>query len=257
MTIEMQSTTCPLGQAVAGAPQVIRLGSTAAVVLGTTAAGLVEVWQQGQIRTHSPGTPADPADPVAAPAMAVQALRGVAAARRATITQVQAQALRHAIRLDEIRDYAVNAHLDGSICYDGLNQFLRTFDLAEFTPNLRLEFTIAGGYLVTGTDMSAARRDGESTLTADFSQVDDVVDESDDFTAVVETVRPVSWPGGATEGLVVAFAITGSYEVCHDSSDIAVDDGAAYLAVGLQDTAGVVEGSLGYRVEITSVERCA
>jgi hypothetical protein len=104
--------------------------------------------------------------------------------------------------------------------------------------------------------MPAARRAGERTLTADFSQVDDVVDESDDFTVVVETVRPVSWPG-APEGLAVAFAITGSYEVCHDSTDIAVDDGAAYLAVDLQDTAGVVEGSLGYRVEITSVERCA
>ncbi|HEX2807790.1 MAG TPA: hypothetical protein VHN80_16645, partial [Kineosporiaceae bacterium] len=92
---------------------------------------------------------------------------------------------RHERTLDEIRRYAVDRHLDDEFCRDGLNEFLRTFQMPIYQPRTRVSYTIAGSYQVEGHDSYRATRDATGYLTVDLSQIDGVLDDTDRFSVEV------------------------------------------------------------------------
>ncbi len=89
------------------------------VVLGYGNDGWIEVYRDNAISSFAPGTAVMPlVDPARQAAVLHGALTAVAG--------------RHAATLAGIRSYAIDSHLDGSICQEGLNAFLRAFDLEEY-----------------------------------------------------------------------------------------------------------------------------
>jgi hypothetical protein len=89
------------------------------VVLGYGSDGWIEVCRDNAISSCAPRTSVVPlADPA----------RQAAALRSALVTVVG----RHAATLAGIRSYAIDRYQDGSICQEGLNEFLRAFDLEEY-----------------------------------------------------------------------------------------------------------------------------
>lgn len=100
------------------------------------------------------------------------------------------QRIAYETTLREIRDYAVARYKDGDICRDGLDAFLKHFELDAYEPMIRVRFTITGSYLVRGTrDLTEqmAERDGRDFIRVDLSRVDDVVDDSGDFTVEIDS----------------------------------------------------------------------
>jgi hypothetical protein len=90
-----------------------------AVVLGYGNDGWIEVCHDNAISSYEPGAAVLPlADPVRQAAVLRSAL--------VAITDRQVNTLA-AIRL-----YAIEKYQDGSICQEGLNEFLRAFDLEEY-----------------------------------------------------------------------------------------------------------------------------
>jgi hypothetical protein len=86
---------------------------------------------------------------------------------------------RHYKVLSDIRDYAIKTHEEGTICKDGLNEFLRHFDMDTYQTLVRVEFTITGSYLVDSDDTSSAAYDARNYLKVDFSGVDDIYGDED------------------------------------------------------------------------------
>lgn len=83
----------------------------------------------------------------------------------------------HAVKLQEIRDYAIDRFKVGDICLSGLTAFLEAFGLEAYEPVVRVEYTISGSYLVRGN-----ARDAEvdaKYLRVDLQHVDNVVEESE------------------------------------------------------------------------------
>jgi hypothetical protein len=97
----------------------------------------------------------------------------------------------HAGRLREIRDYAVAAYRDGDVCRPGLDRFLQHFELDAYEPQIRVWFTISGSYRVRGGTEETAARDGEGYLGVDLSRLDDVIDDTADFTVHVDRTDEV------------------------------------------------------------------
>jgi hypothetical protein len=90
-----------------------------AVILGRGSDGWTEVCRGQTISSFAPETAVSPLADLPRQAEALRsALRGVAG--------------RHAATLAGIRSYAIDRHLDGAICHEGLNEFLRAFDLEEY-----------------------------------------------------------------------------------------------------------------------------
>lgn len=99
------------------------------------------------------------------------------------------QRLAHAERLREIRDYAVARYKDDDICREGLDAFLTHFDLDAYEPTIRVRYTITGSYLVRGSSAATeelAERDGRDFIGVDLSRVDDVVDDTGEFTVDID-----------------------------------------------------------------------
>ncbi|MBO3752171.1 hypothetical protein J5X84_39435 [Streptosporangiaceae bacterium NEAU-GS5] len=129
-----------------------------------------------------------PDEPTRTGALAT-AIAGIDRLRDEAIEKRLAERECHRAQLEEIRAYAIDQHLDGTICRDGLNAFLRHFDLGEFDVRLRVDYTIRGSYEVESGRTSQVRHEGERCLTVDLSGVDDVIEGSDtcevDITDVV------------------------------------------------------------------------
>jgi hypothetical protein len=100
----------------------------------------------------------------------------------------QEESQRHSRVLHEIRAYAIEKRREDAICQDGLNAFLREFDMAPDHAVVR--FTITGSYTVAHGDCDTAESDGSSCLDVDLSEIDDVVDGSLSFTVAIDEVRP-------------------------------------------------------------------
>jgi hypothetical protein len=90
-----------------------------AVVLGYGSDGWIEVCRDNAISSFAPGTAVGP---LTEPARQTAALRST----------LGAVAVRQAATLAGIRSYAIEKYQDGSICQEGLNAFLRAFDLEEY-----------------------------------------------------------------------------------------------------------------------------
>jgi hypothetical protein len=100
----------------------------------------------------------------------------------------QEAAQRHYRVLHEIRAYAIEKRREDAICQDGLNAFLRKFDMAPDQAVVR--FTITGSYTVAHGDCDTAESDGSGCVDVDLSDVDDVVDGSLSFRVAIDEVSP-------------------------------------------------------------------
>ena len=89
------------------------------VILGWTSDGWIEVCQGGTLGSSAPGTAVRP---LVDPGRQAEVLRGA----------LLAVAGRGAATLEGIRSYVIEKHEDGVICHEGLNEFLRAFDLEEY-----------------------------------------------------------------------------------------------------------------------------
>jgi hypothetical protein len=94
---------------------------------------------------------------------------------------------RHTRTLEEIRQYAIDRHLDDEYCRDGLNSFLSTFAMPVYNSRVRVAFTITGSYEVDHADTYRAERDATGYLKLDLSQIDDLIEDSDSLTVVQVT----------------------------------------------------------------------
>ena len=90
--------------------------------------------------------------------------------------------------LADIRQYVLERHLDGDICREGMNRFFEAFFLDPYDPRVRVRYTISGSYEVDAEDVYAASRDALGYLKPDLSQLDSLIDGSDDFTVDVTDV---------------------------------------------------------------------
>jgi hypothetical protein len=119
MTEVQQTTTLrdlTRGQETYGTPGIV--GEHDVVVLGYGNDGWIEVCRDNAISSVAPGTAVMPlADPARQAAALRSALGAVEGRRSATLAG--------------IRSYAIERYQDGSICEEGLNAFLRAFDLEE------------------------------------------------------------------------------------------------------------------------------
>ena len=95
------------------------IGEHDVVVLGYSNNGWIEVCRDHAISSWEPGTAVMP---LVEPTRQAAVLHSALAAVRS----------REAGTLADIRSYAIDRHLEGSICEEGLNAFLRAFDLDEF-----------------------------------------------------------------------------------------------------------------------------
>lgn len=95
---------------------------------------------------------------------------------------------RHTSVLAAIRTYAIGKHRDGDICRQGLDTFLKAFDLPPYDPRIRVTFTITGSYLVAAANTREAEQDAHGYLKADLSSLDNVVDDSEDITVRIDDV---------------------------------------------------------------------
>ena len=69
-----------------------------------------------------------------------------------------------------------------------MNRFFETFFLDRYDPRIRVRYTITGSYEVDAEDVYAASRDALGYLKPDLSQLDSLIDGSDDFTVDVTDV---------------------------------------------------------------------
>ncbi|HEY6796822.1 MAG TPA: hypothetical protein VI248_19295, partial [Kineosporiaceae bacterium] len=100
--------------------------------------------------------------------------------------------------LGEIRDYAIDRFLDGTISRQGLDHFLAHFHFDPYVTRYRVTYTITGRYDVEDTDTrldtDTVRLDAEDNLIVDLNTVAGVVDRSDDYT-VEATAEPAPTDG--------------------------------------------------------------
>jgi hypothetical protein len=146
------------------------------VVLCRVDAATVEVYAAGGIRPYPDTTTVtDIADTDRRLRLVAEALLALDEDRR----RLAQQALRthggHAEQLDAIRGYAIDRYREDMYCLDGLNRFLRTFDLPEYRPRVRVTYTVAGSYETEQTDTDDAESDAAGWLSVDLSGVSDVI----------------------------------------------------------------------------------
>ena len=191
------ATTRPLGALVTD-PSQVSTGAAAVVTVDGRLVVVLRLDPPGQVEVHAPGSgvhalPADtPAVPVTDPAVVAEVLAAAAfdlarwhAAARADLTAAED---RHRQMLAEIREYVLARHLDGDICREGMNRFFEAFFLDPYDPRVRVRYTISGSYEVDAEDVYAASRDALGYLKPDLSNLDSLIDGSDDFTVDVTDV---------------------------------------------------------------------
>jgi len=101
---------------------------------------------------------------VADPERSVRALRAAVVALEAEWSQVVAV---HIATLADIRGYAIRTHEAGSICREGLDDFLAAFGLPAYEPRLRVS------YAIRGSDEDGVRANARHGLAVDAGEVGD------------------------------------------------------------------------------------
>ncbi|GIE90505.1 hypothetical protein [Actinoplanes regularis] len=178
--------TTTLGQVIAawiGGFPVVRLdaGTSDAVVISGGDAVTEVLLDDGVLSTEPLDRLATViTDPFRQATLLRQAARSLHNQTRAAKAALDRQQREHERQLQQIRDYAIARHRDGDICRDGLDRFLEHFGMPPYEPLVRVRFTVRGSYLVRGSTADAAKSDG-SYLRLDTSNVDDVVEDSEEF----------------------------------------------------------------------------
>jgi hypothetical protein len=255
--IDQTTQTVTLDRAAAplAAPTVVRLDDRDAVVLTMAGTAEVEVWTGTGLRRYPATTAAaELVDPVRQETALRAALCWLHQEQRTAVAEQQAQGRRHAGKLNRIRDYAIEAHRDGDICQDGLNAFLRHFNLAEYEPSVRLTYVLSGRFTVAGRDAETVRAHVLATLKPDFDEVDDVDDDSAQQEITISSVEPAAVSDDHT-GYVIRFRIDGGYDVDHSDAGDAETDGRRYLRPSFDDVEGLVRGSVTFAVDTIDGER--
>ena len=230
-------------------PTVIRIDDTDAVVLTVTGPDEVQLWTGDGVTSYAGSTVVEPVtDPVRTESVLRQAIASLNTLRREALETTLSLAEQHAATLAVVRDYAVEAYRDGDICEDGLNEFLRTFDLGEYEPYVGLNYTMAGSLTVAGADEATVRSTVAPALTPDLAAVRWVRDGSADHQVSIQAIRPVSTVDGRTV-FEVDFIITGEYEVDSSDTDDAEADCRCNLRPDLADIPAVFLSSLSFTIE--------
>jgi hypothetical protein len=195
-TIESTVSTKTLAEFLAGdfecLPTVVRLAGADAVVLARSGGDTIEVYYEGALASFIDRTPAPEITDRARRERAInQALVDLGRLRRESQDELQRQHAAHEDVLDRVREYAIEKHREGSICQDGLNEFLRMFDLPEYSPRVRVSYVIRGSYEVDSS-ASDIREDAEEHLGVDLADIDAVIDGSEDSRIDELAVEPVT-----------------------------------------------------------------
>jgi hypothetical protein len=154
---------------------------------------LSEVWSQRDgtrvLPAHTPVMPAQPDGP------AFTCLRGAFAHLldrvRTVATDRSVDRAHHQRVLDDIRCYAIDRHLDGCFDRDHLNAFLTSFGLPPYQRRYTAPFTITGSYQVEATvdnDEESVSQDAEDTLRPDLRFTPGVVESSEYYDVIVNTI---------------------------------------------------------------------
>jgi hypothetical protein len=72
--------------------------------------------------------------------------------------RVQARLSEKEQMIHDIRAYAIDRHLEGAFCRDGLNTALRHFDLEPYQPRYQVPVTVHATVHITADDAETARR---------------------------------------------------------------------------------------------------
>lgn len=245
--IDQATSLMQLGSVVSVSPvgTVVTADGVDAVAIASMDETKVRIWVQGHIQTW----PADRAvavvtDPAQQQSALARAVTSLDATLRENSQRAAAETARHAEILDDIRAYALDAHLDGSICRDGLNQFLSRFNLPEYEPFIRLDFTLSGTVTLMGTDSDGAAAAVLAQLGAVLDDLQGVVEDSVELIGAVQHAEPVELVDGA--GVCVAFSLTGQYDVDNDDEYDAVADCRSHLVPDLSTVEGVLPDSLSF-----------
>ncbi|XVV02463.1 hypothetical protein ACQPW3_34665 [Actinosynnema sp. CA-248983] len=235
-------------------PAVVHLDGVDLVVLTTTGQTDVSVWTNGTVTTLPAGTPVVPVtDPDRADTVLRQAIASLNRLRQQAAQALWSHRGHQMSILDEIRSYAIEAHLAGTICRDGLNDFLVSFDLPEYYPRVRVAYTLGGTVTVAATSADHALTNPADGLRPSFEQVDDVDDETAEHEVTLRLITPTTLEGGRI-GFTVAYAINGTYVVDHDDIDEARTDCMGYLRPDLDDIKGLVTGTNRFTVEAVTAD---
>ncbi|WP_274562393.1 hypothetical protein [Streptomyces spiramyceticus] len=169
-------------------PAVVGMGDGIGVILRLVDTDLLEVFYAGGFTAI--GTRVLEIQPVPDRDQQLDAMRTATEAlticRRVALEQHAEQRDVHASQLADIREYAIEAHEDGSICRDGLDSFLSRFDLTPYCARVKVIYTITGSYEADRTNEIAAQQDAELHLTPDLSALDDVDDYTIQYDVAVE-----------------------------------------------------------------------
>jgi hypothetical protein len=230
-------------------PCVIRLEGTAAVVLAAAGQDEVQLWMRGGVVSYAADTVALPVtDPADTEPVLCQALASLNALRRQAREATTRMAEQQDQTLAAIRDYAIEAHRNGDICGDGLDEFLYAFDLDEYDPYVGVTYRMTGSVTVAGADEAAVRSAMAQALAPDLRAVRWVKDGTATHTATIQAVRPVRLSDGGT-ACEVDFVITGAYEVDDSDTDSAEADGWYNLHPNVAAIPAVLADSASFAIE--------
>lgn len=161
-----------------------------AVVLTRIDDGAVEVVVDGQPRSYAGTLPvSEITDPDRRLRLLTAALLALDGDRRGQADRARLLTDGHAGTLEAIRSYAIDAHVDGPIGLDDLNNFLRAFGLAEYRPRVRVSYVLRGSYVVALDDTQEASDDAEENLGPDLSGVHRLLDDTAQHRLEVDTVE--------------------------------------------------------------------
>ena len=169
-----------------------------AVILGRAGTDLVEALRDGRIVRYPDTTLAVP---VTDPARQVELLRAALAADVAArqtladtvqqrITELDQLRAANAQRLTDIREFVIEQYRQTDISRDVLDAFLARFDLDPYQPRVKVSYTITGSFQVDSDDTDAVETNVEDYLRPDLDEVDDTVEDSDEYSVTVRRVEP-------------------------------------------------------------------
>jgi hypothetical protein len=168
------------------------------VILGRAGTDLVEALRDGRIVRYPDTTLAVP---VTDPARQVELLRAALAADVAArhsladtvqqrVTELDQLRAANAQRLTDIREFVIEQYRQTDISRDVLDAFLARFDLDPYQPRVKVSYTITGSFQVDSDDTDAVETNVEDYLRPDLDEVDDTVEDSDEYSVTVRSVEP-------------------------------------------------------------------
>lgn len=235
---------------------VVTTNGVEAVVIAAVDQTQVRVWADNQVQTWPSSQDVVPVtDSAQQRAALVRAVSSLEAMWRETGKRAAAESARHGQVLDDIRVYALDAHLDGSICCEGLNRFLCRFDLPEYEPFVRLDFTLSGRVTLTDTDSNGATAAVLAHLGAVLDGLQGVDDDSVELVGAVQSAEPVELVDGT--GVCVTFSLAGQYDLDGDDEYDAVADCRNHLEPDLGALEGIVPDSLSFSFDSVTTDLIA